>query len=107
MPVIHLEFDDAMVSKEEATAVGGAIRTIVSEVTKIEDVMVYGRTSEIKINVHPIEIWVSMSAHKIEDVGVLLNTLKNALAVWKKTSGFHHPINLTLIPEPWKFEIGI
>lgn len=23
MPVIHLEFDDAVVSKEEATAVGG------------------------------------------------------------------------------------
>lgn len=107
MPVIHLEFDDAVVSKEQATAVGGAIRTIVSEVTKIEDVMVYGRTSEIKIKVHPIEIWVSMSAHKIEDVGVLLELLKNRLVEWKKETGFTHPVNLTLIPEPWKFEIGI
>lgn len=77
------------------------------EVTKIEDVMVYGRTSEIKIKVHPIEIWVSMSAHKIPDVGVLLELLKNRLSEWKKESDFTHPINLTLIPEPWKFEIGI
>lgn len=69
--------------------------------------MVYGRTSEIKIDVHPIEIWVSMSAHKIEDVGVLLERLKNRLAEWKKEVSFPHPINLTLIPEPWKFEIGI
>jgi len=86
---------------------GGAIRSIVADVTKIEDVMVYGRTSEIKIDVHPIEIWVSMSAHKIEDVGVLLERLKNRLAEWKKEVSFPHPINLTLIPEPWKFEIGI
>lgn len=107
MPVIHLEFDDAVVSKEEASQVGDAIRNIVSDVTKIEDVMVYGRTSEIKIKVHPIEIWISMSAHKIEDVGTLLELLKNRLAEWKKETEFAHPVNLTLIPEPWKFVIGI
>ncbi len=107
MPVIHLEFDDTKVSSEEARALSEAIRTIVSEVTKIEDVMVYGRTSEIKINVHPIEIWVSMSAHKIENVDVLLGLFRDRLVEWKKETVCIHPVNLTLIPEPWKFVIGI
>jgi lysyl-tRNA synthetase class I len=107
MPVIHLEFDDTKVSFEEARVISEAIRTIVSEVTKIEDVMVYGRSAEIKVKVHPIEIFVQMSAQKIEDVGTLLGLFKDRLVIWKKETGFQHPVNLSLIPMPWKFEIGI
>ncbi len=69
--------------------------------------MVYGRSAEIKIKVHPVEIFISMSAHKIDDVGALLGTFKDRLIVWKKESRFQHPVNLSLIPMPWKFEIGI
>ncbi len=107
MLVIHLEFDDAVVSKEEARLISEATRKIVSNVTKIDDVTVYGRSAEIKINAGPVEIFISMSAHLIPDTGALLQLLRKEFVAWKIESQFPHLINLSLIPTPWKFEIGI
>jgi hypothetical protein len=107
MPLIRIEFDDAVVEDGEARALSAAIRDIVSEETSIEDVFVYTNSARIKIHVAPVEIFVEMSAHKIEDLDALFHRFKQRVAEWKKRAGFRQPINFTLIPMNWKFEIGI
>lgn len=88
-------------------ALSEAIQKIVSETTGIEDVFVYGNSSQIKLKIAPIEIFVEMSAHKIKDSDALIADLKSRLAAWKKEENFSQPINLTLIPMQWKVEVGI
>lgn len=107
MPAIQLEFDGARVPEADARSLSEAIQKIVSEVTGIEDVFVYGNSALIQVRTAPIEIFVKMSAHKINDVAELLDALKTRLASWKQEQSFPHSINLTLTPMPWKFEIGI
>lgn len=107
MPMIRMEFDADKVNKEEALYLSNAAQTIVSKITGIEDVFVYANSSQIRMKVAPIEIFVEMSAHKIKDADKLISDIKEGLADWKKGSDFKHPINLTLIPMQWKIEIGI
>ena len=107
MPVITIEFDGDKVSDEDANQLSAASQKIVSEVTKIEDVSVYGNSARIRIRIAPIEIFVRVSTHKIPTVNGMLADMKTRFAAWKKEVQFKHPINLTLIPMSWKFEIGI
>ena len=107
MPIIRIDWDDEKLSKDEILTLSNAIQKIVSEITKIEDVFVYANSSQIKVKIAPIEIFVEMSAHKIKDQDELIVAIKTKLSAWKKKSAFHHPINLTLIPMNWKIEIGI
>ena len=107
MPLIRLEFDDKKVPDADVEKVSQAVRDIVSEVTAIPDVFVYANTAKIKVQIAPIEIFVEMSAHKIEDADALIAKIKERLVSWKKEANFAHPINLTLIPMNWKVEIGI
>ena len=107
MPIIRLDYDSDKVSQAEATALSEAAQKIVSEATGIEDVFVYGNSSEIKLKVAPVEIFVEMSAQKIADADKLIAEIKSRLAEWKQQSKFPHPINLTLIPMQWKVEVGI
>ncbi len=107
MPLIRIEYDDKKVSEKDAVKLSEAVRDIVSEVTGIEDVFVYGNSSAIKVKVAPIEIFVEMSAHKITDSDKLIGEFKTRIAEWKKKEKYPHPINLSLIPMPWKVEIGI
>lgn len=107
MPLIRIEFDNAVVSDADARVLSAAVRDIVSSVTKIEDVFVYANSSQIKIQIAPIEVFIEMSAPKISDADALVANIKNEISAWKKKSGFSHLINLTLIPMTWKIEIGI
>jgi hypothetical protein len=107
MPMITIEYDDAVVSENEVRQLAIASQRIVSDITKIEDVFVYANTSKIKINVAPIEIFINMSASKISNPEELVSQIKVGLANWKSTDGFEQPINLTLIPMQWNIEIGI
>jgi len=107
MPVIRIDYDDEKVEKKEVTVLSAAIQKIVSDATNIEDVFVYANSSQIKIKIAPIEIFIQMSAHKIKDEGALVGEIKSQLSHWKKKSEFKHPINLTFIPMKWKIEIGI
>ncbi len=107
MPLIKLEFDDALVPGKDIEILSKAVRDIVSNVTGIADVFVYANSAKIKVQIAPIEIFVEMSAHKIKDSDALIAEIKAKLSGWKKESGFMHPINLTLIPMNWKIEIGI
>lgn len=107
MPLINLEYDNNEVSDVDAEILSKAIREIVSITTGIEDVFVYANTAKIKIQVAPIEIFVQMTAGKIQDETVLMNEIKNKLKEWKEQVNFNHPINLTLIPMNWKVEVGI
>lgn len=105
--MIRLEFADSKVSDDEARFLSEATRKIVSEVTGIEDVFVYANSARIKIQVAPIEIFVEMTAGKIQDLDELTRAIKDALIHWKKEVGFVHPVNLTLVPMQWKVEIAI
>lgn len=107
MPVIRIDFDNEKINDEEVLGLSNAIQRIVSETTKIEDVFVYANSSQIKVKVAPIEIFIQMSAHKIKDMDELVNEIKSRLSGWKKEIGFQYLINLTFIPMQWKIEIGI
>jgi hypothetical protein len=107
MPVINLEFDNGVVSEDEAMRLSKAIRDIVSESTDVTDVFVYTNTAHIKIQIAPIEIFIRLSKHIAEGKPDLLKDVKNKLTDWKAREEFMHPINLTVIPMVWSMEIGI
>lgn len=107
MPVIHIEYDDAVVSDDDARALAVATQKIVADTTQIEDVFVYANTARIKIQVAPIEIFVFMSAHKIPNADALIQEMRTQLSAWKAETAFPTLVNLTLAPMPWKIELGI
>ncbi len=107
MPIIRIDYDDDKVEEKDILSLSEAIQKIVSESTKIEDVFVYANSSQIKIKVAPIEIFVEMSAHKIKDLNELMSDIKSRLSQWKQETSFQYMINLTITPMPWKIEIGI
>ena len=107
MPTIRIDYDDRAVSEEDARTLSEAVQKIVYEVTTIEDTFVYANSPHIKIKVAPIEVYVQLSASKIGDVEELFGKIKDRISSWKKESAFKHPINLTLVPMQWKFEVDI
>lgn len=107
MPFIKIEYDNNKLSENDIHLLSEAVQKIVSEITQIDDVFVYANSAQIKVKIAPIEIFVEMSAHKINDVDELIGKIKAGLSNWKKESVFKHPINLTLIPMQWKVEVGI
>lgn len=107
MPIIRIDYDNEQIESSKVTQLAHAVRDIVSEVTNIEDVFVYANSSEIKIKVAPIEIFVEFSAVKIIDIEVLMEEVKSRIQTWKRDNNFDTLINLSIIPMPWKIEIGI
>ncbi len=107
MPLINIQFDNEKVKKSEALALSNAIQKTVSEATQIGDVFVYANSSEIKVNIAPIEIFIQMSENLIPNLEKLSEKIKTNLSKWKKEANFPHKINLTIIPMKWKIEIGI
>jgi len=107
MPLINIEYDDSKLSEEEVESLSKAVRDIVSSVTEIEDVFVYSNTAHIKVQIAPIEIFVRMTAKKIENINELTQAIKTKLSIWKSEQDFKHLINLTLIPMEWQVEINI
>ena len=83
MPLIRIEFDNATVADADARALSVAVRDIVSKETSIDDVFVYANSSQIKIQIAPIEIFVEMSNHKINDIDALVLRIKESLSSWK------------------------
>ena len=76
MPVIRIDYDDEKLDRDEILTLSEAIQKIVSETTKIEDVFVYANSSQIKVKIAPVEIFVQISAHKIEDRDKLIQKIK-------------------------------
>ena len=107
MPIIKIEFDDLKVKENEIRKLSEVAKKIVSNITGIEDVFVYANSAQIKVNIAPIEIFVEMSLSLIEDQDDLIKKIRLGLSIWKKENKFNYPINLTLIPMQWKFEVGI
>ena len=107
MPLIRLEFDDNKVSDKDAESLSKAVRDIVSETTKIEDVFVYANSARVKVQIAPIEIFIQMTAKKIADRKELIGEIKRKIVDWKLKNNFQTTINLTLIPMEWNIEIGI
>ncbi len=107
MPVIRIDYDNEKVNDKDILGLSNAVQKIVSETTKIEDVFVYANSSQIKVKIAPIEIFIQMSAHKVKDADELVQDIKSRLSDWKKEAGFTYLINFTFIPMQWKIEIGI
>jgi|688.fasta_scaffold794922_2 hypothetical protein len=107
MPLINIEYDDLKISLEDARSLSEAVCGIVSKATGINDVFAYTNTAGIKIAVAPVEIFVRMSASKISNRAELFEEIKAGLRAWKLSSGFPQPLNFTLIPMDWQFEVGI
>ncbi len=107
MPVIRIDFDNEKVSDAEVKALCEAAHTIVLEASGTDDVPVFANSPQLSANMHPVEIFVQMSAHKIKDLDALVADIKSRLATWKQQTSFPHPINFTFIPMDWKIEIGI
>ncbi len=105
--MINVEYNTEQVPDVDAEAISEGIREIVSSITKIEDVFVYANSSKIRIKTAPIEIFISMSAGKIDNLELLFNEIETKLKEWKSEHSFPHPINLTVIPMNWKFTTGI
>lgn len=105
--MIYLEFDDSKISDDEARTISEAVRQIVIDATEIDDVFVYGNSARIKVAIAPIEIFVRISDHKISDEKALFEELKSKLHDWKSENNFPHPINFTLIPMHWQFDVNI
>jgi len=107
MPIVRIDYDDNKISEGNVVTLSEAIQKIVSGVTGIEDVFVYAGSPQIKIKAAPLEIFIEMSAHKIDNLDELMDKVKSRLSEWKKEKNFKYPINLTIIPMQWKVETDI
>lgn len=107
MPIIRIDYDNNKLKEKEVLDLSNAVQEIVSEITGIQDVFVYANSSQIKVKIAPIEVFVEMSAPKIKDLDKLTEDIKTQIIEWKKETSFNYPINLTIIPMSWKIEIGI
>ena len=107
MPMINVEYNADQVPDSDIEILSAGIRDIVSFVTGIEDVFVYGNSARIKVKIAPIEIFVSMSASKVDNLDELFLKIETKLKEWKTEKNFPYPINLTVIPMNWKFSTGI
>jgi hypothetical protein len=107
MPMITIKFDSKKVDDSKIIELSDALQKIVSETTGIKDVFVYADSPRIVVAIAPIEVFIEMSASKIEDVEALFMILKDKIKDWKDLTTFEYPINMTLIPMNWKFEVNI
>ncbi len=110
MPVIRIDFDNEKVKEVDVSVLAEAIRGIVlnaKEITDVQDVVVYANSAQIKVKVHPVEIFVQISAHKVKDIDALVNEIKSKISAWKQENNFSHPITLSIQPENWRIETGI
>ena len=106
MPVIRIDFDKTKISDNDIQSLSKAVQKIVAEITNIEDTPVYAFSPAFSVKIAPIEIYVQLSAQKI-DLDELHAKMVARVSEWKKAVNFPHPINFTLIPMQWKFEIEI
>jgi hypothetical protein len=107
MPIVTIEYDDQVVPDDDMREFCNAIQEIVATTTSIEDVSVYAHSARIKVKCAPIEVFVRISAHKCPDLDALFVEVKKRILLWKSEQKYQHPINLTIIPMTWKFEVGI
>ena len=107
MPTIVIKFDDRVVSDKEVTELGQATIKIAQKITGIQDSFVYADSAHIKINVAPIGLYIYLSETHIPDLNKLYSEFKAAIIEWKRKSVFTQPINFTLVPMRWKFEVGL
>lgn len=107
MPTIRIDFDNGKVTDHDIIALWKAIQQIMRDITSIDDVFVYANSSQIKIDIAPIEVFVQLSASLVPDKSEMVSHISSKLKTWKQESWFEHTINLTLIPMDWKFEIWI
>ncbi len=70
--------------KDDVWVLSNAVQKIVSEIKKIDDVFVYGNSSQIKLSIAPIEVFIRMSAKKITDEDKLIGEIKSKISNWKK-----------------------
>ena len=102
MPIVKIEYDQALLPEAEVRTLCEAVQAIVAKITAIEDVSVFANCAHIRIKAAPIEIFVQISAHKVPDLETLTSQIKQALGIWKigrKRFG-RHPQQVCFSPAP-------
>ena len=84
MPQINIEYDDTKLTEKEALELSKVIQKIVSQATGIKDVFVYTNSAQIKVQIAPIEIFVRMSTHIMQNNQFLMEDIKKELSKWKE-----------------------
>ena len=107
MPMVNIKYNSREVPDSDVQILAAAIKDLVAETTGIPEVLVYADSPKIQVGTAPIEIFVELSASKVEDLDILMNKTVDKIKEWKNQSGFTHPITLTITPMNWKFEVGI
>lgn len=107
MPVVRVDFDQEKVSAEEVKQFVKGLHEVISSTTNIEDVPVYANASQFSYAIAPVEVFIQLSDHKVNDASELTQILKENLIAWTQDNGFKHLINMTFIPMKWNIEIEI
>ena len=108
MPMIHIEYDPAKVTKEQAKQLAEDMVKFTQKATGLPDVYGWANASQIRTAVDPVEILVELSAHLVpEGPKALSQPLAANLKQWKVDHNFELPLNLTVVPMNWALEIGI
>ena len=106
--LIYIDYNKSMISVDQIERYARGIEKVVSETTKIEDhTPTYVRATDFTLNAAPIEIFLQVSPKFLTDEEELMLNLRYALGVWKEQANIHHPINITLMPMTWRFELNI
>jgi hypothetical protein len=107
MPVIHIEYDETVVTEANAQLLCEVMHDIAAQATQMEDAPVYAVASRIHFAIAPIEIFIQMSSDTIDDIDELMRLLKENMADWKTKLNYPHKINMTLVLTEWKVEVDI
>lgn len=107
MPEINVKYDEKKVSQEEIQLFCENIYQITLNTKAFKEVFLYANSSQISINIAPIEVIISTGAHVMNKDKEIISKIKLGLQEFKEKTEFKHPINLTLIPMVWETEFNI
>lgn len=107
MPIVNIKYNNKEVPDSDIQILAIAIKDIVTETTGIPEVLVYADSPKIQVGTAPIEIFIEISASKVENIDNLMDVTISRIKEWKNESGFNYPVTLTITPMNWKFEVGI
>lgn len=105
--MIHIYYDDQVVSRTEAQSLTTGVQLLVAEVMNKKDVFAFTNHDDLKAGSDPIEVFVQVNAAKITDPARLAEQIAAAITIWKQANNFVHPVNLNVIPVTWHAKLGL
>lgn len=111
MPVISVEYDSRVFSKEQLNKVCLAIQVATAEVAdeSLEDSPLTAREYQFALNPAPMEVYIRMSESAIPDGDAqqMLDNIKQKISAYKEQERIAEPINIMLIPMRWELALNV